>query len=159
MLSLCGIGAHGEGPCSLCRDCGWWGMGSDENTPGKARILCIEDEPGMRDLLRLILEGAGYEFLGAGDGGEGLEMLRQEKPDLVLLDLMLPKMDGADVLLEKGQDPAIADIPVIAVTALISPFDQIMWKEKTEIQHYVTKPFRRTWLLSVIESALARDSG
>ncbi len=120
----------------------------------KARILCVEDEPGMQDLLRLILESAGYEVLVAGDGVEGLDMMRRHHPDLVLLDLMLPHMDGADVLLHKRRDPAIGDIPVIAVTALTSPFDQIMWREHTEIKDYVTKPFRRKPLLATIERAL-----
>ncbi|HSJ52211.1 MAG TPA: response regulator, partial [Anaerolineae bacterium] len=94
----------------------------------KPRILCVEDEPGMLDLLRIILESAGYLFLGARNGLEGLEMMRSEQPDLVLLDLMLPDVDGAEVLLRKKKDPSIRDIPAIAVTALASPFDQIMWK-------------------------------
>jgi two-component system alkaline phosphatase synthesis response regulator PhoP len=87
--------------------------------------------------------------------------MRQEKPDLVLLDLMLPDVDGAEVLLRKKDDPAIRDIPVIAVTALTSPFDQIMWKRHTAISDYVTKPFKRTLLLEAIERALAKrpDAG
>jgi two-component system alkaline phosphatase synthesis response regulator PhoP len=126
-----------------------------EDKATKALILCVEDEPGMFDLLRLILEGAGYAFLGARDGAEGLEKMREGLPDLVLLDLMLPNVDGAEVLLQKQQDPNIRDIPVIAVTALASPFDQLMWKKRTEIEHYVTKPFVRKELLATIEQALA----
>ncbi len=122
------------------------------------RILCIEDEPGMRDLLRLILESAGYVFLEAQEGSEGLEKMKSEQPDLVLLDLMLPTMDGAEVLLQKGKDPAIRHIPVIAVTALASPFDQLMWKKHTEIKEYVTKPFMRKDLLSTIERVLAETA-
>jgi CheY-like chemotaxis protein len=95
----------------------------------KPRILCVEDEPGMCDLIRLILEAAGYAFLSAED--------------------------GAEVLLWKGKDPAIQDIPVIAVTALASPFDQIMWKQQTEIKDYVTKPFARKQLLDTIRRVLA----
>ncbi|HSJ57994.1 MAG TPA: response regulator [Anaerolineae bacterium] len=118
-------------------------------------ILCIEDEAGMIDLLRLILETAGYRFLGAHDGIEGLEVMRRELPDLVLLDLMLPNVDGAEVLLRKKKDPAIKAIPVIAVTALASPFDQIMWKRHTEIREYVTKPFKRKELLEAVARALS----
>jgi CheY-like chemotaxis protein len=121
----------------------------------RPRILYVEDEPGMCDLMRLILEAAGYVFLSAEDGAEGLETMRNEHPDLVLLDLRLPKMDGAEVLLRKRKEPAIQDIPVIAVTALASPFDQIMWKEQTEIEDYVTKPFMRKQLLASIEQVLA----
>jgi CheY-like chemotaxis protein len=121
----------------------------------KPLVLCVEDEAGMRDLLRLILESAGYAYLGALDGADGLEKMRREQPCLVLLDLMLPQVDGADVLLEKAGDPTIRDIPVIAVTALASPFDQIMWRQHTEIKDYVTKPFRRQGLLDTIERVLA----
>ena len=88
----------------------------------------------MLDLLRLIIESAGYTFIGARDGEEGLEKIKAEHPDLILLDLMLPKVDGAEVLLQKKREPTIRDIPVIAVTALASPFDQIMWKRHTEIK-------------------------
>jgi CheY-like chemotaxis protein len=121
----------------------------------RPKILCVEDEAGMLDLLRLILESAGYTFLGAQDGLEGLEVMRREQPDLVLLDLMLPQVGGAEVLLRKKEDPAIQNIPVIAVTAMSSPFDQIMWRHRTEIQDYITKPFMRKELLSSIERVLA----
>jgi DNA-binding response OmpR family regulator len=125
----------------------------------EVRILCIEDDAGMLDLLRLILESAGYQFLSARDGEEGLQKIRDERPDLVLLDLMLPNVDGAEVLLRKQKDAAIRDIPVIAVTALASPFDQIMWKKRTEIKDYVTKPFVRKEFLATIERVLERESG
>ena len=126
-----------------------------DKAKAKPRILCVEDEAGMLDLLRLILEAAGYEFLGARDGAEGLEFMQSEQPDLVLLDLMLPEMDGAEVLLRKKQDTVIQEIPVIAVTALTSPFDQLMWKRRTEIKDYVTKPFKRQELLDTIARVLS----
>ncbi len=110
----------------------------------------------MLDLLRLILEVDGYDVLGAHDGVEGMEMMVSHQPDLVLLDLMLPEVDGAEVLLQKAKDPAIRDIPVIAVTALASPFDQLMWKRHTEIKDYVTKPFKRSELLRTIERVLSQ---
>jgi CheY-like chemotaxis protein len=126
-----------------------------DNETTRPRILCVEDEAGMLDLLRLILEASEYVFLGARDGAEGLEAMRNEQPDLVLLDLMLPEIDGAEVLLRKKQDPAIQHIPVIAVTALTSPFDQLMWKRRTEIKDYVTKPFKRRELLDTIAQVLS----
>jgi CheY-like chemotaxis protein len=98
-------------------------------------------------------------FVSARDGAEGLDKIQTEHPDVILLDLMLPNIDGAEVLLQKKQDPAIRDIPVIAVTALSSPFDQIMWKRHTEIEDYVTKPFKRKQLLNTIEHVLARKTG
>ena len=132
---------------------------TEESADTKPKILCIEDEAGMLDLLRLILESAGYTFLGAKDGQEGLDVMQREQPDLILLDLMLPEVGGAEVLLRKKQDPAIQHIPVIAVTAMSSAFDQIMWKHRTEIEDYITKPFMRKQLLSSIERVLAGRSG
>lgn len=134
-------------------------MVTEESADKRLKILCVEDEAGMLDLLRLILESAGYAFVGAKDGQEGLEVMRRERPDLVLLDLMLPQVGGAEVLLRKKEDPTIEHIPVIAVTAMSSPFDQIMWKHRTEIEDYITKPFMRKQLLSSIERALAGPSG
>jgi CheY-like chemotaxis protein len=131
----------------------------EESADTRPKILCIEDEAGMLDLLRLILESAGYSFLGARDGQEGLEVMHRERPDLVLLDLMLPEVGGAEVLLRKKQDPVIQHIPVIAVTAMSTPFDQIMWRHRTEIQDYITKPFMRKQLLSSIERVLTGASG
>jgi len=134
-------------------------MVTEASADSRPRILCIEDEAGMLDLLRLILESAGYTFLAAKDGQEGLDAMRRERPDLILLDLMLPEVSGAEVLLRKKQDPAIERIPVIAVTAMSSAFDQIMWKHRTEIEDYITKPFMRKQLLSAIERVLGRPSG
>jgi len=132
---------------------------TEESTDSRPKILCVEDEAGMLDLLRLILESAGYTFLAAKDGQEGLDAMRREQPDLVLLDLMLPEVGGAEVLLRKKEDPTIQHIPVIAVTAMSSAFDQIMWKHRTEIEDYITKPFMRKQLLSSIERVLARALG
>jgi len=134
-------------------------MVTEASADSRPRILCIEDEAGMLDLLRLILESAGYTFLAAKDGQEGLDAMRRERPDLSLLDLMLAEVSGAEVLLRKKQDPAIERIPVIAVTAMSSAFDQIMWKHRTEIEDYITKPFMRKQLLSAIERVLGRPSG
>jgi CheY-like chemotaxis protein len=105
----------------------------------KAKILCIEDDLDMIDYLALILGKAGYEVIGADGGARGLELMRQEQPDLVLLDLMMPGMDGADVLLRKAEDETIRHIPVIALTALNSPFDQIMWLARTDLQDFIVK--------------------
>jgi CheY-like chemotaxis protein len=121
----------------------------------KAKILCIEDDSDMIDYLKLILGKAGYEVLGALGGNEGLEMMRREQPDLILLDLMMPVLDGADVLLYKKKDPTIDDIPVIALTALDSPFDQIMWQARTDLQDFIVKSrLPRRELIARIERVL-----
>lgn len=121
----------------------------------KARILCIEDDPDMIDYMTLILGRAGYEVIGADGGVRGLEAMRREQPDLILLDLMMPGMDGAEVLLRKGEDESIRDIPVIALTALNSPFDQIMWLARTDLQDFIVKSkLPRRELIARIERVL-----
>jgi CheY-like chemotaxis protein len=121
----------------------------------KAKILCIEDDPDMIDYIQLILGKAGYEVIGANGGSEGLRLMRQEQPDLILLDLMMPEMDGAEVLLHKKEDAATRDIPVIALTALDSPFDQIMWLARTDLQDFIVKSkLPRRELIARIERVL-----
>lgn len=125
----------------------------------KAKILCIEDDPDMIDYIKLILSKAGYDVIGADGGAKGLEAMRQELPDLILLDLMMPGMDGAEVLLRKGEDEAIRDIPVIALTALDSPFDQIMWLARTDLQDFIVKSkLPRRELIARIERVLQLQS-
>ena len=133
----------------------------------KARILCVEDDRDMIDYIKLILGKAGFEVIGADGGAEGLDAMRRELPDLILLDLMMPGMDGAEVLLQKREDETIRDIPVIALTALNSPFDQIMWLARTDLQDFIVKSkLPRKELIARIERALqlhaqssAQDSG
>ena len=121
----------------------------------KARILCIEDDQDMIDYIKLILGKAGFEVIGADGGAEGLDAMRRELPDLILLDLMMPGMDGAEVLLQKREDETIRDIPVIALTALNSPFDQIMWLARTDLQDFIVKSkLPRKELIARIERAL-----
>jgi CheY-like chemotaxis protein len=121
----------------------------------KAKILCIEDDPDMIDYIKLILGKADYEVIGADGGAQGLEAMREEQPDLILLDLMMPGMDGAEVLLRKEKDPDIRDIPVIALTALNSPFDQIFWLARTDLQDFIVKSkLPRRELIARIERVL-----
>jgi DNA-binding response OmpR family regulator len=125
----------------------------------QSTILCIEDDPDMIEYIKLILNKAGYQVIGAEGGVAGLEMMRHERPDLILLDLMMPGMDGADVLLEKKKDEIIRDIPVIALTALDSPFDQIMWLARTDLDDFIVKSkLPRRELIARIERVLQTRS-
>ena len=81
------------------------------------RVVCIEDEPEMIDLVKLILSRKGYQVVGAMGGREGLEAVGREMPDLVLLDLMMPVLDGWQFLQEARQNPALASIPVVVTSA------------------------------------------
>jgi len=87
------------------------------------RILIIEDEPTLQKTLSIALEQAGYEIKGALDGEIGLRLAKETKPDMILLDLILPKMDGFEVLEEIKKDENIKDIPVIILTNLESSQD------------------------------------
>ncbi|UCG80527.1 MAG: response regulator [Desulfobacterales bacterium] len=82
------------------------------------KILIVEDEPDIIKFIRSILEENGYTCVGAKDGVEGLELLRKETPDLVLLDLMMPRKGGISVFKELRDDPSMSHIPVVVVTGV-----------------------------------------
>lgn len=88
-----------------------------------SKILFIEDETSLQKTLSSALESAGYEIVSAYDGEKGLELAKQSQPDLILLDLILPKMNGFDVLNELKKDRQTKDVPVIVLTNLESVED------------------------------------
>jgi DNA-binding response OmpR family regulator len=120
------------------------------------KILCIEDEPQMIDLIRLILANEGYEVIGAEGGQKGLELMRQEKPDLILLDLMMPEMDGGDVFHRMKEEIELRDLPVIVVTAKAAPIDQVLWINVAKVDDYVTKPFGPRELVDSVKKVLSQ---
>lgn len=85
---------------------------------GKEKILIVEDDKALREMYQLRLSINGYDVLEAGDGEEGLDLAIKEKPDLILLDIMMPKMSGMDVLDILKSTPETKDIPVVVLTAL-----------------------------------------
>jgi len=119
-------------------------------TNNNRHILCIEDEPEMIELVRLILERKGFRVTGALGGEKGLEELRKEKPDLILLDLMMPDMDGWEVYRQMKADPNLANIPVIVVTAKAQSIDKVLGLHIAKVEDYVTKPFGPQELLDSI---------
>jgi two-component system response regulator VicR len=120
----------------------------------KRNVVCIEDEPEMIDLIRLILGRRGFELIGAMGGREGLEAIRRTKPDLVLLDLMMPDMDGWDVYQQMKADDDLKDIPVIIVTAKAQSIDKVLGLHIAKVDDYVTKPFGPQELLQSVERVL-----
>jgi DNA-binding response OmpR family regulator len=122
----------------------------------KTKILCIEDEPQAVHLLRLILEEQGYQVVAANGGRAGLEAMRIEKPDLIVLDLMLPDMDGEDVYQRIKHYDERNEIPVIVVTAKAAPIDKALWVHIAGVDDYITKPFGPSELVAGIERVLAR---
>lgn len=118
------------------------------------RVVCIEDEPEMIDLVRLILGRKGFEVIGADGGIEGLETVRKERPDLVLLDLMMPDMDGWEVYQQIKADPEIRDIPIVVVTAKAQSIDKVLGLHIAKVDDYITKPFGPQELLESVEKIL-----
>jgi DNA-binding response OmpR family regulator len=119
-------------------------------------ILCIEDEQEMIDLMRLILSRRGFEILGANGGKEGLEIIRKNHPDLVLLDLMMPEMDGWEVYQQMKADETTKDIPVIVVTAKAQSIDKVLGLHIAKVDDYIAKPFSPQELLASVDSVLGR---
>jgi DNA-binding response OmpR family regulator len=123
----------------------------------KKKVLCIEDEPEMIDLIKLILERKGFEVVGAVGGAEGLEVIRREKPDLILLDLMMPEVDGWEVFRQIRADEQLKPIPVIVVTAKAQSIDKVLGLHIAKVDDYVTKPFGPQELLNSVNKVLAKE--
>ncbi len=126
------------------------------NKPTK-RLAYIEDEAEMIDLVRLILGRRGYTVLGATGGREGLELVRKEHPDLVLLDLMMPDMDGWDVYHQIKSEDLTRDIPVIVITAKAQNIDKILGLRIAKVEDYISKPFSPQELLDRVEQVLSQQ--
>lgn len=122
----------------------------------KKRILCVDDEPEMVELLRLILGRKGYEILGAYSGREALDTLEHESVDLVLLDLMMPEMDGWEVVRRMRGKDSTASIPIIVVTAKSQNVDRVLGLHIVKVDDYITKPFTPRELLDAVERVLNR---
>jgi DNA-binding response OmpR family regulator len=121
-------------------------------------ILCIEDEPEMIDLIRLILGRRGFEVVGAAGGKEGLEKVLQELPDLVLLDLMMPDMDGWEVYQQMKADEKTKDIPVIVVTAKAQSIDKVLGLHIAKVDDYIAKPFSPQELLNSVDKVFGTEN-
>ena len=118
-------------------------------------VLIVEDDRNIAELLQMYLEKEGYAVTVAGDGGQGLAKFRAIKPDLVLLDVMMPVMDGWAVCKAIRQD---SDTPVIMLTAKGETDDKVNGL-KTGADDYITKPFEMKEVLARIEAVLRRTSG
>jgi two-component system response regulator VicR len=120
----------------------------------KRRILCIEDDAEMIDLLRLILERRGFVVVGADGGRAGLAAVQAAKPDLVLLDLMMPDLDGWDVFQQLKADEESRRIPIIVVTASAQSIDREFALQIARVDDYIVKPFSPQELLASVDRVL-----
>jgi two-component system, OmpR family, response regulator VicR len=122
------------------------------------KVVCIEDEQEMIELVRLILNRQKIEVYGALGGREGLDKIAEIQPDLVLLDLMMPEMDGWEVYQKMKASPDMRDIPVIVVTAKAQSIDRVLGLHIARVDDYITKPFGPQDLLDSVQRVLeARD--
>ena len=121
-------------------------------------ILIVDDEKKIRELIDLRLSAEGFKVIQAADGHEGMQQARKHSPDLILMDVMMPKMDGAEAVNELQQDPATKDIPVIFLTSMITKEEeksQAFGIQLDTKQHrFIAKPFETENLLAEIHKAL-----
>ena len=119
------------------------------------KVLVVEDEEDIRELVVFKLSSAGFDVSTACDGEEGLIKAKQLRPDLVLLDWMMPRLNGLDTAVAMRADPELASIPLIVLTAKSQERD-IERGFSAGIDDYIVKPFSPKELLSRIEAVLAR---
>ena len=120
------------------------------------RILVVDDEKNILELVRFNLEREGYQVITSLDGVRGLELARSENPDLIVLDVMLPEMNGLEVCRELHQDPATKKIPIIMLSARADELDRVLGLEMGA-DDYVTKPFSPRELVARIKARLRRS--
>ena len=117
------------------------------------RILIVEDQEDLRGMLRDLLTGSDYSVVEAADGAAGIAMAKSEQPDLILMDIQMPVIDGYEATRQIRADPAIDGIPIIAVSSFAMKGDE----EKARsagCDHYVTKPYSPMQLLKIVRSLL-----
>jgi two-component system response regulator VicR len=119
-------------------------------------VVYIEDDSEMIDLVTLILKPKGFKVKGANGGREGLDMVAQLKPDLVLLDLMMPDMDGWEVYHQLKANEITSHTPVIIITAKSQAIDQVLGLYIAMVDDYISKPFHPQQLVESIQKVLTR---
>ncbi len=124
---------------------------------GKSKkIVYIEDEQDMIDLVRLILGRKGYEVTGANGGREGLDLIKTTSPNLILLDLMMPDMDGWEVYQQLKANEQTRTIPVIIITAKAQNIDKVLGIHIAKVDDYIAKPFTPGQLIESVEQILGK---
>ncbi|NJN16363.1 MAG: response regulator transcription factor [Oscillochloris sp.] len=121
-------------------------------------ILVVDDEPAIVQIARDYLDRAGFRVISAGDGNEALRLARNERPALLVLDLMLPAIDGLDITRTLRQDPATRKLPIIMLTARVDETDRLIGLE-LGADDYITKPFSPRELVARVRAVLRRTDG
>lgn len=125
----------------------------------KKKILLVDDDPDFVEAVKVIVESGGYEVRVAYDGQEGLEAVAEEKPDLIVLDVMMPVMNGHEACGQLKNDPETAKIPIILLTAVAERVTTSTYSHRdmleSEAEDYMPKPVEPAELLELIKSWLA----
>jgi CheY-like chemotaxis protein len=124
-------------------------------TDGGFSVLVVDDDPAIRRLIIAALKRDGYDFLEAPNGREALDLMRSSKPDVVVLDLMMPVLSGWDVLRERQSDPFLTSIPVIVVSANRDP--EVATAVNSGICAFLPKPFDIGALSALVKSCVAAE--
>ena len=115
--------------------------------------MVVDDNPDIVTIVKTILEGKGYGVQSAYSGQEVFNLLKEQKPDLIVLDIMMPQMDGLEVLTRLKGEPSTSTIPVILLTAKVQ-YEDVLGGYKMGADYYITKPFTSTQLLNGINLLL-----
>jgi CheY-like chemotaxis protein len=127
------------------------------NEDQNCKILVADDEPEVVDLVRIVLDQEGYVVLSAGDGDKALTTIQTERPDLVLLDVRMPKMSGLTVLRYLREDPELATIPVIMLSVVTS-YPEVRSALQRGAVAYLSKPFELRELVRLVDRVLEMDA-
>ncbi|MEE8112911.1 MAG: response regulator [Nitrososphaerales archaeon] len=129
-------------------------MADSHSPPSKRSIIVVDDNPDLVDIVRIMLEEKGFNVRCACSGQELFAGLEEQKPDLILLDIMMPQMNGLEVLTLLKENPDTRSIPVILLTAKVQ-YEDILGGYKTGADYYITKPFTDTQLITGINLLLS----
>jgi DNA-binding response OmpR family regulator len=121
------------------------------------RVIYFEDESDMVELVRIILGREGYHVEGVREGQVGLQAIKEELPDIILLDLMMPDMDGWEIFRQIKNDEATMNIPIIVITAKAQTVDKVLGLEIAKVDDYISKPFRPHELVERVEKVLSEQ--
>jgi DNA-binding response OmpR family regulator len=121
------------------------------------RVVYFEDESDMVELVRIILGREGYHVEGVREGQVGLQAIKEELPDIILLDLMMPDMDGWEIFRQIKNDEATMNIPIIVITAKAQTVDKVLGLEIAKVDDYISKPFRPHELVERVKKVLSEQ--